>query len=85
MGHEIVDDPVEGQVVVIAGARQRLDALDVPRRDFGVKLDNDAAVDRIDIERVLGIELTPIARIGRLRRRHLKSAYQPHRQEDRRQ
>ena len=39
--HEAVDHPVEGDVVVLARPRQRLDPLDVLRRHVGQHLDDD--------------------------------------------
>src|SRR5690606_19603667 len=53
LGHEAVDDAVEGDVVVFAAAHQRLDLLDVPGRDVGPERDGHLAVLELEDQRVL--------------------------------
>src|SRR6185312_14436870 len=55
LGHEALDDAVEFQRVIEAGANQLLDASDMIGREIRAQFDGDAALGRIEIERVFEI------------------------------
>ena len=55
--HEAFDHAVERHVVVIAVARQRLDALGVLRCQIGAQLDDDAALGGVDDDRIGLVEI----------------------------
>src|SRR5690606_569184 len=55
------------------------------RRDFRVEFDHDPPVDGIDVERVLRIDLAPIARVRRLGGRRVKHASEAQREHRRSQ
>ena len=54
--HEAVDHAVERHVVVIAVARELLDALGMQGREVGPQLDDDAALGGVDDDRILLVE-----------------------------
>ena len=55
--HEAVHHAVERHVVVIALARQLLDALGVLGREVGPQLDDDAALGGVDDDRIRLVEI----------------------------
>jgi len=55
LGHEAIDHPVEGDVVIGAGARQLLDARHVLGRHVGEKLHDHRAILQLDDEGIFGI------------------------------
>ena len=62
--HEAVDDAMEGRVVVEALLGERLDPLDVVRREVGAELDDDAAGGEVHEQGVLRVELRGKGRGG---------------------
>ena len=54
--HEAVHHAVERHVVVIAVARELLDALGMLGREIGAQLDDDAALGGVDHDRILLVE-----------------------------
>ncbi|MET4761001.1 hypothetical protein ABH970_001373 [Bradyrhizobium ottawaense] len=65
--HEAVHDAMERHVVVIALARELLDALGMLGRDIGAQLDDDAALGGVDDD---GVGLVEVGRQLLRHRRH---------------
>jgi len=57
LGHEAVDHAVKDDAVIETFAGQLLDLRDMLRRQVRAKLDHDATILQIEIDRVLRVEL----------------------------
>lgn len=60
--YEVILRPVDGETIEVLLAHERANVVDVLRCESRCKLDHDAPARKIEIQRLLGIERTPVRR-----------------------